>query len=225
MTPKVEVVVEKFQAHGLSDIPSSSNSQPPADSSEKWIRISPKKRGRSFPPSAGKKPPSGTHISEPVNSPTAPANPLPPKETSPALNDKGKAVLVDENCKHSVTLPGFGPSLVPPCSPVVAPTFRPTAITPGLGPAVAPSPSPISPMVVGLPCASPTSLLQATEVLSSPSNDTPSDHFSAEEFMDQDGTDDFFLDLDDLHDPAISSDSAKKRKLEEGQECSSHSVV
>jgi len=80
-------------------------------------------------------------------------------------------------------------------------------------------------MVVGLPCASPTSLLQATEVLSSPSNDTPSDHFSAEEFMDQDGTDDFFLDLDDLHDPAISSDSPKKRKLEEGEECSSHSVV
>jgi len=225
VTPKIEVVIEKFQAHGLSDIPSSSDPQPPAESSEKWIRISPKKRGRSFPPSAGKKPPSGIHISEPVLSPPAPANPLPSKGTSPVLNDKGKSVWVDENFKHSASPPGVEPSLVPQCPPVVAPTLRPSVTSPDLGPAVAPPTSPRSPMVIGLPCASHTSPLQATEVLSSPTNDTPSAHFSAEDFMEQDGSDDFFLDLDDMHDPAISSDSTKKRKLEEGEECSSHSVV
>ena len=54
VTPKIEVVVEKFQAHGISDTPSSSVSNPPDDSLEKWIRISPKKRGRSLPPSLRK---------------------------------------------------------------------------------------------------------------------------------------------------------------------------
>ena len=225
ITPKIEVVVEKFQAHGISDLPSSSTIPPPADSSEKWIRISPKKRGRSFPPSFGKKPSSGIHIAEPVDSQAVPANSKPTKETSPALNDKGKAVLTDLDCKHPASLSGCDPSLVAPYSPIVAPTVRPTATALGLEPVVVPSPSHTRPVVIGLPSASPTSPLQATEVLSSPSNITPSDHFSAEDFMDQDGTEDFFLDLDDLNEPAVSSDSVKKRKLEEGEECSSHSMV
>ena len=55
--------------------------------------------------------------------------------------------------------------------------------------------------------ASPTSPLQATEVFSSPSI--------------HDGNEDFFLDLDEMEDPAISTDSAKKRKIEDGEECSS----
>ena len=55
VTPKIEVVVEKFQAHGISDIPSSS-SAPWDEAAGNWIRISPKKRGRSFPPSQKPKP-------------------------------------------------------------------------------------------------------------------------------------------------------------------------
>jgi len=43
--------------------------------------------------------------------------------------------------------------------------------------------------------------------------------------MEQDGTDDFFLELDDLYNPAISTNSTKKRKIEEGEDCSSHSMV
>jgi len=39
--------------------------------------------------------------------------------------------------------------------------------------------------------------------------------------MEQDGDEDFFLDLDEMEDPAISSDSVKKRKIEDGEECSS----
>lgn len=41
--------------------------------------------------------------------------------------------------------------------------------------------------------------------------------------MDHDGEEDIFLDLEDLHDPAISAYSSKKRKLEEGEEASSFS--
>jgi len=40
VAPKIEAVVEKFQAYGLSDIPSSSDTNLQADSSEKWIKIS-----------------------------------------------------------------------------------------------------------------------------------------------------------------------------------------
>jgi len=39
--------------------------------------------------------------------------------------------------------------------------------------------------------------------------------------MDHDG-EDIFLELQDFHDPAISTKSSKKRKLEDGDEASSH---
>jgi len=42
--------------------------------------------------------------------------------------------------------------------------------------------------------------------------------------MDQDGDEDFFLDLEELPGSAISTDSSKKRKIEEGEECSSRFV-
>jgi len=71
---------------------------------------------------------------------------------------------------------------------------------------------------------SPTSPLQATEVFSSPSSISPSIHPSADDLMDQDGDEDFFFDLEELADPAISTDSSKKRKIEDGEECSSRSV-
>jgi len=46
-----------------------------------------------------------------------------------------------------------------------------------------------------------------------------------ENAKDHDWEDDIFLDLDDLNDPAFSGDSSKKRKLEEGDESSSHSFT
>jgi len=74
------------------------------------------------------------------------------------------------------------------------------------------------------PLGSPISPLQATEVFSSPSTASPSIHPSAEDLMEHDGEDDFFLALAEMDDPAISSDSAKKRKIEDGEECSSRFV-
>jgi len=158
-------------------------------------------------------------------SPAIPAESPPPEVTSPAVIDKGKAILVNVDCKHSVPNDGISPPIVVQYSPSAASPLRPSFLAQAVVPVVVTSPLPSSPVVVGLPAASPTSPLQATEVFSSPSNVTPSDHYSAEDFMEQDGTEDFFLELDDLYDPAISTDSAKKRKFEEGEECSSHSVV
>ena len=64
--PNIEVVVEKFEAHGIADHPPSDDPLAHDESSDKWIRISPKKRGRSFTPSLGKKPShTGIRISEP----------------------------------------------------------------------------------------------------------------------------------------------------------------
>jgi len=40
--------------------------------------------------------------------------------------------------------------------------------------------------------------------------------------MDHDLEDDIFLEPEDLHDPAISIESSKKRKLEDGVETTSH---
>jgi len=62
---------------------------------------------------------------------------------------------------------------------------------------------------------SPNSALEASEVFSSPAV-SPGD-----DVMEYDGTEDYFLDLPDLDEPVASSDSSKKRKLEEGEEFSS----
>jgi len=47
-------------------------------------------------------------------------------------------------------------------------------------------------------------------------------HGEAVEAMNQDGDEDYFLELDDLVDSMVSTESSRKRKLEEGEECSSH---
>jgi len=57
--------------------------------------------------------------------------------------------------------------------------------------------------------------MDAFEVFSSPAG-TP-----GEVIMEDDGNDDFFRQLADLDEPMASSDSSKKRKLEEGDELSS----
>ena len=215
----IEVVVEKFEAHGLADPPNSAEPNFQAESSERWIRISPKKRGRSFHPSLEKKPThSGIRIQEPLDVPAPPPNPSPAVLGS---KDKGKAILSEAPSKQTSSLHSGGATQPGPCPPPLDPGLT-TAAPPFVpGPAVAPLSSP--PLPVGEISAvhSPTSPLQATEVFSSPSNVSPSIHPSGEDLMEQDGDDDFFLDLDEMEDPAISSDSVKKRKIEDGEECSS----
>jgi len=103
-----------------------------------------------------------------------PATSPPPKETSPAMKDKGKAILVNLDCKHSASLDGISPSFVAQCPPSAASPLRSPSLPQELVPIVTTSPSPLSPVVVALPVASPTSPLQTTEVFSSPSNITPS---------------------------------------------------
>jgi len=67
-----------------------------------------------------------------------------------------------------------------------------------------------------LAAPSPTSMLSAFEVFSSPAV-TPDDI----DCMAHDGPKAFFLELADLDEPVASTDSSKKRKLEEGEEFSS----
>ena len=71
-----------------------------------------------------------------------------------------------------------------------------------------------------LPVSSPISMLQAAVVFSS-----PNELHEGGENMDNDGVKEYFLKLDDLDDPVISTDSSKKRKIEDGEEYSSHSFT
>jgi len=224
--PKIEVVVEKFEAHGLSDTPSSADPPSQAESSEKWIRISPKKRGRSFPSSAQKNSsPLGIRLAEPRIVSASPPAPAAPKLADPGMKDKGKAILLPESLLQPAASQDGLPAPVGPCSPKSGPILKSIAPPLTVAPSVTSLPNPPSPAPAVLPVASPTSPLQATEIFSSPSSASPSIHPDGEDLMEQDGDEDLFLDLEDLNEPAISTDSAKKRKFEEGEECSSHSVV
>ena len=69
-----------------------------------------------------------------------------------------------------------------------------------------------SPAVDG---TSPNSVVDVSDVFSSPAV-TPGD-----DAMEHDGIEDFFLELADLEELVVSSDSLKKRKLKEGDEFSS----
>ena len=73
--------------------------------------------------------------------------------------------------------------------------------------------------------SSPSSLFQAIELFSSPSLDPFTKQQGEDNAMDHDGEDDFFLELDDLDEPGVSTESSKKRKIEEGEEFSSHSSI
>ena len=73
----------------------------------------------------------------------------------------------------------------------------------------------LDPGSLALAAASPTSVVDASDVFSSPAG-TPGDVL-----MEDDGNDNFFLQLADLDEPVASSNSLKKRKIEEGDEFSS----
>jgi len=196
IAPKLEVVVKKFRNHAINDPFPSSFPSDHSDLGGKWIRISPKKRGRSFAPSQLKQaiqPPSvGIRIVEsvpPVAAPVAPDSQLP--------FGKGKEVVV----KEQPLAPSFFAATLP--TPVVQPdqaamgtassslTLE-TVFLPGLdlGPTMG--------------VTSPNYVMDASEVFSSPAV-SPGDNA-----MEHDGTEDFFLDLADLDEPVASSDSSKK---------------
>ncbi|KAJ8424070.1 hypothetical protein Cgig2_017672 [Carnegiea gigantea] len=171
-------------------------------------RISPKKRGRSFPTSyQGKQPPVGIRISEPIPStPTAPNHPQEKKDKG-----KGKAVI------NSGAGPVNSPDEV--CQPSKVNSFSSFVSS---TPARIMSPSRSIPLNA---TSSPSSPLHATEVFSSPSLEPFTDPQGEDNAMDHDGKDDFFLELDDLGEPVMSTESSKKRKIEEGEEFSSHFSV
>jgi len=205
----MEVVVEKFRAHGINDPPAAAAHPDSSELGGNWIKISPKKRGR--PISASKlnpafKPPSaGIRIVEPV----AHAPPLANQDPQHS-HGKGKSPIVIEK-----------QSLVPPVLPVAPPCQAPRALQTESGEAsssrtlatvVLPELDPGRNAVVA---ASPNSVMDASEVFSSPMG-TP-----GEVLMEDDGNDDFFRQLADLDEPMASTDSLKKRKFDEGDECSS----
>ena len=203
--PKMEVMVEQFQAHGLSDPTPYSDHPSGSTSSDKWIRISPKKRGRSSSTLPARHGPSHPSVGIKIVEPTSPTHFTP--GASPVNHlDKGKGKLVSE--------PSVGVDLPPVCGQA----------EPVSAPAAAPEPSEVlpdpSPTASPLPLPSPTSVLSAAEVFSSPAASP-----GGSRAMELDDSEDFFRDLEDLEGPVGSTDSSKKRKLEEGEEFSSPSPL
>jgi len=116
--------------------------------------------------------------------------------------DKGKGKLVSD--------PSVGAYLPPVCGqaePVLASSAapKPTEVLPDPSSTASP-----------LPVPSPTSVLSAAEVFSSPAASP-----RGSGAMELDDSEAFFRDLEDLEGPVGSTDSSKKRKLEEGEEFSS----
>ena len=148
----------------------------------------------------------GIQINEP--SPMSPPSMARPFE---AGEGKGKNKVVDSDFEFAGGAP-VTDSLCPPLPKVVQTNQRLTS--PLASPAVllpiaeASSPS--------IPVSSPTSVLCANDVLAALGH--PGD---GEADMDQDGDEDYFLELGDLVDYVVSTESSKKRKLKEGDECSS----
>ena len=193
--------MEKFQAHGILDSSSPLVPSVSSDNAGKWIQISPKKRGRFFSPSHVKKvSPSSTtgiRITDPLHPPLA--------SQSLASKGKGKEVLGGEPSFANVLPPA---DLVPHSLSLedaaieVAPfaALEPTMVLPFLESTSSP-PAALSPI----------SVLSASEVFSSPAA-TPGEV----DGMEHDRSKDFFIELADLDAPMGSTDSSKKRKLEEG---------
>uniref|UniRef100_A0A7C9D9V6 Uncharacterized protein n=1 Tax=Opuntia streptacantha TaxID=393608 RepID=A0A7C9D9V6_OPUST len=141
--------------------------------------------------------------------------------TSPLTKDKGKTVLVEDD-----SLPGqFQPQ-----GPILDPIPRTSIgnLSPVNGslrvpPQQLPAPTYPSPVRSStLRATHPFSPVSPLERLPSLPNDEADSSALFTTVMDHDGDDEIFMDLEDLIDPAISSESSKKRKLEDGDEASSH---
>jgi len=200
----MEVMVEQFQAHGISDPSPSSGPSGCSTSAGKWIRISPKKRGRSSSPFYTKKVNSNSSVGIKIVEPSSPIRtPLVAHPLSPLGKGKGKLGCepsVDDLLHDASGPSGSAMGLLDNKTSSAGPA--PTEVLPV--PASTASP-PLIPI--------PTSVLSAAEVFSSPVA-TP----GVSGDMELDGSDEFFLELADLDAPVGFTDSTKKRKLEEGEE-------
>ena len=168
-----------------------------------------RKGGDPFPPSQlnqAVQPPSvGIRIVEPVPLLSAPVAP----DSQPSFG-KGKDQVVVEQQPLATTsfvaalsIPAFLPAQAATGAASSSRTLE-TVVLLGLDVG--------SPAVDG---TSPNSVVDVSDVFSSPAV-TPGD-----DAMEHDGIEDFFLEFADLEELVVSSDSLKKRKLEEGDEFSS----
>ena len=204
-------MVEKFQAHDLSNIPSSSHKPIRDEVARKWIRISPKKRGRSFPPSHEPKPLASASVGIRISEPSPVLSPLLARVSKVGEGKgKGKTVLQEVEFGHCALGPAsFSHHILTKVDSdgqvIVSCWVTPTVI-------LLINDSSI-PMIL---IPSPMFVLCTNDLFCSPVH--PCD---GEDDMEQDGDEDYFLELDDLVDSMVFTESLKKRKLEEGEECSS----
>lgn len=142
-----------------------------------------------------------------------------PNEVSSLDKGKGKAVLVDltvcedEHVSNRPILEG-----VPIDISDTIPTFPIITGHPSLPPQIFPSVS--SPLPLSSSSLNDSHPLNPMSPILFEDNDSS---LLFDNAMDHDGEDDTFLDLEDLTDSAISVQSSKKRKLEDGEEASSFS--
>jgi len=195
-TPKgpIEVIVEKFGATKLqNDNGSSSHSPPQATGpAEKWITVAPKKRGRSFPPSKRKTMPKI------VVAPVSPSVKVIP-HSSPSVLPDAQSSPPKETALH----------LVPPAPEVAAEPFAAVVapVTALVGGSTLPSsPTALEPAVSGT--SRPVSAIP--KVFSS----TPTSPLEGSDLDDDDVT--MYLNLENEDEAPGSSESSKKRRVEEG---------
>jgi len=135
--------------------------------------------------------------------------------------DKGKAVFEDYD-----PLPGKFPSSAPVLAAIPKAPIGNLSPAAGLSPlSTQPLPTPIhtSPYrAAPLPATHPLSAVSPLEKFPSlPEEETDSSALFTT-ILDPDGEDEIFMELEDLPDPAISTESSKKIKVEDGDEESSH---
>ena len=215
--PKIELIVKKLQAHNICDqkSPHKYSSSGDPEAKEKWIHVSPKNRGKpsSTPPNP-RAHYGGIRISKPQPQHTTTGAKLDP----PFSNDKGRVVLVKE--EQNLAEPHLGKPILEGIPAAWAP--------PGSFPLL---PHVLIPQLPSFTLFSSTTL-KATQVLSPVSHldriislthegSSSSQGFESAMDYEEEGND-LYLELDDLNDPVHSTNSSKKRKLEEGDEFSSH---
>ncbi|KAJ8436160.1 hypothetical protein Cgig2_025327 [Carnegiea gigantea] len=200
--PKIEIMVEKFQAQNIGDhkSPFQASTSGEPESKEKWIRVSPKERGRLCSTSPAKRSHyGGIRISEP---------PIPLKPTqfvsracvaSPSSNDKGKAVLIetplipndksfDEPILVGVPIGCIEPGSVPVLPYKVFPPITASTYLSGTS-------------LVATHVLSPTSPLDAAISSSLKGDSSP----NLENAMDFENGSDMYLELEDLNEPLPST--------------------
>jgi len=208
-TPKgpIEVVVEKFGATKLQNENDLGHQSPPPATppAEKWVTVAPKKRGRTLPLSKRKSMPKvvvapaspSVRVVPSSSSPVLPA--VPPYTLAPSGMTLHSSALEDVKAPPTLPTPHLGPAWPVAAAIPPVPSLAGEASLPGSSPVLEPATSgnsrhmPSGPSVFG---STPTSPLEGSDL------------------DDDDVT--MFLNLENEEDVQISSESTKKRRLEEG---------